>query len=62
MGDVEALSTSLQEALQSPERLKRIGEAARERMTSWSPPQNLEATVVAIERAVRLKSRKARRK
>jgi glycosyltransferase involved in cell wall biosynthesis len=55
VGDIEALSALLQRALQSPERLKRIGEAARERMASWSPTQNLDGLVVALERAVRLK-------
>jgi glycosyltransferase involved in cell wall biosynthesis len=57
MGNVSALSALLREALQSPERLKRVGEAARKRMASWSLPQNLEAVVVALERAVRLRSR-----
>lgn len=54
-GDVEALSTLLREALQSFERLKRLGEAARERMASWSPTQNLEGLVKALEQAVRQK-------
>jgi glycosyltransferase involved in cell wall biosynthesis len=56
MGDVGALSGLLREALQSPEGLKRVGEAARERMASWSPLQNLEALVMALERAVRRKA------
>jgi glycosyltransferase involved in cell wall biosynthesis len=51
-GDVEALCELLREALQSPERLKCIGEAARERMASWSPFQNLEGLAIALERAV----------
>ncbi len=51
-GDVDALCELLREALQSPERLKRMGEAARKRMESWSPPQNLEGLVIALERAV----------
>ena len=48
MGDVRGLSELIKEALQSPERLKRIGEAARERMASWSPSQNLEGLVTAL--------------
>jgi glycosyltransferase involved in cell wall biosynthesis len=62
MGDVGALSVLLREALESPERLKRVGEAARERMATWSPPENLEATVLAIERALQLQPRNAHRR
>jgi glycosyltransferase involved in cell wall biosynthesis len=57
MGGEEALSALLREVLQSPAGLKRIGETARERMASWSPRQNREALVVALERAVQLKPR-----
>jgi hypothetical protein len=42
--------------LQSPESLKRVGEAARERMASWSPPQNRDALIMALEQALRLKA------
>jgi glycosyltransferase involved in cell wall biosynthesis len=56
MGDVAALSALLREALQSPESLKRVGEAARERMASWSPPQNRDALIMALEQALRLKA------
>lgn len=56
VGNVRVLSALLHEALQSSERLKRVGEAARKRMTSWSLPQNLEAVIVALERAVRLRN------
>ena len=61
MGDVGMLSELIKEALQSPERLKRIGEAARERMASWSPPQNLEGLVTALERAIHLRRQDADR-
>jgi glycosyltransferase involved in cell wall biosynthesis len=54
IGNVEALSALLREALQSRERLKKIVQAARGRMASWSPTQNLEGLVMALERAVRL--------
>jgi glycosyltransferase involved in cell wall biosynthesis len=53
MGDVKALSALLEQSMQSPERLRRLGEAARERMATWSPRQNLEGFVTALERAVR---------
>lgn len=51
-GDVEALSQLLREVLRSPEQLKRMGEAARDRMASWSPPQNLEGLILGLRRAV----------
>jgi glycosyltransferase involved in cell wall biosynthesis len=60
-GDVEALCELLREAFQSPERLKRIGEAARERMVSWSPRENVDGLMMGLERAVRLKPRSADR-
>jgi hypothetical protein len=55
MGDVGALSELLHQVLQSPERLKRISESARKRMASWSPPQNLEGLITALERATQLR-------
>jgi glycosyltransferase involved in cell wall biosynthesis len=61
VGDIAALSALLQHALQSPEQLKRLGEAARERMGSWSPRENLEGFIMAVERAVRLHPRNAGR-
>ncbi len=61
VGDVAALSALLQQALHSPERLKRMGEAARERVKTWSPRENLEGFVTAIERAVQLHPRNAGR-
>jgi glycosyltransferase involved in cell wall biosynthesis len=60
-GDVEALSELLQEALRSPDRLKRVGTAARERMTNWSPRENLEGLVAALQRAVQLQPRNVNR-
>ena len=55
MGDVGALSELLRECLQSPNLLKRLSQAARDRMASWSPAQNLEALVAALERAIQLR-------
>ena len=56
-GDVGALSALLRQILGSPDRLKVLGTAARKRMETWSPHQNLEATIVALERAVLFRSR-----
>jgi len=55
MGDVGALSELLRECLQSPNLLKRLSQAARDRVASWSPAQNLEALVAALERAIQLR-------
>ncbi len=57
VGDVGALATLLGDALQSPERLKRAGEAARERMRDWSPEVCVQKTVEAIEKAVQHRKR-----
>lgn len=56
-GDVEALARLLREVLPDRERLKRMGEAARKRMETWSPRENVEAFVRAVEKAVALRSR-----
>jgi glycosyltransferase involved in cell wall biosynthesis len=55
MGDVGALSALLRECLQSPDLLRRLSQAARHRMVSWSPLQNLEALVTALKRAIQLR-------
>ena len=55
-GDVQALATILRNSLADCERLKQMGEAARERMARWNPEQNIEATIAAIERAIHRKS------
>lgn len=52
-GDVEALAALLRGLLSSPERLKQVGQAARKRMYSWSPENNVDRTVEAVETAVR---------
>jgi glycosyltransferase involved in cell wall biosynthesis len=51
-GDISALAAILREAVADPEGLASIGAAAREYMRSWSPEQNIAATVQAIEIAV----------
>lgn len=52
-GDVDALASILSRALRCRERLRGMGEAARSRMLEWSPEMNLQATVDAIECAIR---------
>jgi glycosyltransferase involved in cell wall biosynthesis len=56
-GDVEALSGTLCQALECRERLRRMGEAARQRMSEWCPEMNMETTVEAIEKAIQYKKR-----
>jgi glycosyltransferase involved in cell wall biosynthesis len=59
-GDVRALAQIFREVLPDRERLKRMGEAARKRMETWSPKENVEAFVQAVEKAVqRKRGRKA---
>lgn len=57
VGDVGALSGLLREMMSSRERLKRMGNKARERMTDWSPRNNVDGIVEAITRAWRLKKK-----
>jgi glycosyltransferase involved in cell wall biosynthesis len=54
-GDVQALAKIFREVLPDRERLKRMGEAARKRMKTWSPKENVEAFVQAVEKAVQRK-------
>ncbi len=51
-GDVDALATLLREVLSDRERLRRMSSAARQRMETWSPRENVEAQVQAVEKAV----------
>jgi glycosyltransferase involved in cell wall biosynthesis len=50
--DVTALAAILHEASAGSTRLSAMGRAARARMESWSPRENIEATLVAVARAV----------
>lgn len=54
-GDVEALAAVLIRALKCRNGLRSMSEAARERMSQWSPEMNMEATVEAIEKAIQCK-------
>ncbi|MDY7014138.1 MAG: glycosyltransferase family 4 protein [Cyanobacteriota bacterium] len=48
-GDIEALAAILQEWLPQRDRLQQIGRAARLRMETWSPRENVAAIVKGIE-------------
>ena len=54
-GDIEALARILREVLPDRERLRKMGEAARKRMETWSPREYIEAFVQAVEKAVQQK-------
>jgi len=51
-GDIDALAAILAQALQNPGRLSQMGASARARMESWSPRENIDATVAAIAKGV----------
>lgn len=53
-GDVDALAGVLRMVVRDGATLKRVGRAARERMTTWSPLTNVDKTIGAIEYAVTL--------
>jgi glycosyltransferase involved in cell wall biosynthesis len=55
-GDVEALARLLGKIAADQVTLKRIGRAARERMADWSQDKSANATLRAVEKAVRLRS------
>jgi glycosyltransferase involved in cell wall biosynthesis len=47
-GQIESLGAILREVLASPERLRELGDAARHRMLSWGPSDNINAIVRAV--------------
>ncbi|MDJ1168130.1 glycosyltransferase family 4 protein [Roseofilum sp. BLCC_M154] len=49
-GNVDALAAILKDALNNRDTLKQMGEAARERMETWSPHKNVEGLVQALEK------------
>lgn len=53
-GDVDALAALLREVLSDRERLRRMSAAARRRMEAYSPRENVEAHLRAVERAIHL--------
>jgi glycosyltransferase involved in cell wall biosynthesis len=54
-GDIDALATIFKEILPDYERLQKMGTAANERMKSWSPEENIEAVVQALENLIHTK-------
>lgn len=61
MGDVAMLTSVLTKALQSQDNLQRMRDAARKRMSHWSPEMNQEGTWKAIEKAIRFKTASVRK-
>lgn len=55
-GDIDALRSILQNLVNNRESLTRIRDAARERMREWSPSQNVETLLDAVERGVKRRS------
>jgi glycosyltransferase involved in cell wall biosynthesis len=51
-GNVENLAALLREVLADRERLRRMSAAARQRMVTWSPKENIAGQVLAIERSL----------
>jgi glycosyltransferase involved in cell wall biosynthesis len=51
-GNIGALAQLLSSALADPARLVEFGQAARRRIETWSPRENIAGTVEAIQRAV----------
>ena len=51
-GDIRSLTTILKESLSAPARLRTLGQAARARMQSWSPADNVNAVAEAVESAI----------
>ena len=51
-GDVEALAGVLRRAFRDPARLKEMQQEARARMETWSPRENIEATLEAVARGI----------
>jgi glycosyltransferase involved in cell wall biosynthesis len=49
-GDVDALARQLRDGLEDPAQLRRMGQAARARMKSWSPNQYIESLVLSISK------------
>lgn len=54
-GDVRALARILSVALADRTKLSELGRAATVRMETWSPRENVEATVRAVQRAIQFR-------
>lgn len=57
-GDVGALAATLHGLLSDPRRLDQMSKAARSRMETWSPRENIEAHAQAIQHSVTLAVRR----
>lgn len=55
VGDVDALAAVLRRALRDRQQLRRMGEAARQRMASWSHADYAKALVESVSRAVEMR-------
>jgi glycosyltransferase involved in cell wall biosynthesis len=51
-GNIEALTKILQEVLPDRDRLEKMGVAATKLMEYWSPHENIEALVKALEKSI----------
>lgn len=51
-GNIDALATLFQTLLGNPKQLEIMGEAARDRIKTWSPQQHVEGLVKAVETVV----------
>ena len=51
-GDIDVLAAILQQAATDGAKLREMGRAARARMDSWSPRENIDQTIAAVARAV----------
>jgi glycosyltransferase involved in cell wall biosynthesis len=56
-GDVHVLAGILSRLLRDPRRVRGISEAARKRMETWSPTQNVEGLVQALTQSLALAAR-----
>jgi glycosyltransferase involved in cell wall biosynthesis len=58
VGDVEGLAAIFRDILADPEKRRRMGEAARQRMETWSPREYVNALSAAVDLAARSRGRK----
>ncbi len=57
VGDLEALANILRQVLPDRERLRLMGDAARQRMETWSFREHIEGLIMAVEKAAQCKER-----
>lgn len=53
-GDIDGLASILNSLVADRAKLKRVSEAARTRMQSWSPQVGIDKTIEAVERSLRI--------